>query len=127
MNTIQSNITGIISFINVYLVPLIFAVAFIMFLFGVFNYFIAGGASEEKRDEGKKFVIWGIVAFAIMVSVWGIIGLLVNSLNFNGSTRPCLPTFGNPNCAGGGTPATSGGGGTPATSGGGVTNGSIQI
>lgn len=85
-----------IFFIDNYLVPALFAVAFIVFIFGIFQYFIAGGANEEKRDTGKKFMLWGFIGFFIMVTVWGIVNLLVNSSGLGRDTRPDLPTFGNP-------------------------------
>ena len=87
-------IVWIIGFINSVLVPLIFALAFIVFIWGIFQYFIAGGADEEKRKEGKKFALYGIIGFFIMISIWGIVNLLVNSTGFDNKSRPALPTFG---------------------------------
>lgn len=92
-NTIPEYLTSIIGFINVVLVPLLFAVAFLVFIYGIFNYFIAGGANEEKRDEGKKLAIWGIVAFFIMVSVWGLVNVLIGTFGLTNTNRPPLPTF----------------------------------
>ena len=85
--------TEILGFIDSTLVPVIFGLAFIVFIWGVFRYFIAGAASEEKRDEGKKFIFWGLIGFVLMICLWGIVNLLVNTLGFGGQTRPCLPTF----------------------------------
>lgn len=93
-----------IGFIDNYLVPLLFAVAFIVFIFGIFQYFIAGGADEEKRTKGRSFMLWGIIGFFVMVSIWGILNLLVNSFGFAGDTKPPLPTFGSPSSA---APASS--------------------
>ncbi len=78
------------------LVPVIFAIAFIVFLWGVFTYFIAGGANDEKRKEGAKFVMWSIIGFVVMVSIWGIVNVFANTLGFNKENRPCLPTFSGP-------------------------------
>lgn len=85
----------ILLFIDYVLVPLVFSLAFIVFLWGIFNFFIAGGADEEKREKGKQFMVWGIIGFFVMVSVWGIVNLLVNSFGFGGQQRPDLPTFDN--------------------------------
>jgi len=90
---ISSLLVQVIGFINVILVPLVMALAFLMFLWGVFKYFIAGGASEEARTEGQKFVMWSVIAFAIIFSIWGIVGLLVNSFGFGSPYRPPLPQF----------------------------------
>jgi len=86
----------IIYFIDRYLVPVIFAIAFIVFLWGVYRYLILGAASEEKRQEGQKFIMYGLIGFFLMVSVWGIVNLLINSFGFGSDARPDLPTFGSP-------------------------------
>lgn len=92
-NPLVSFIGDIITFIDVVLVPLVFAVAFIVFLWGVFNFFIAGGADEEKREKGKQFMVWGLIGFFVMVSIWGIVNLMVNTFGFGGQQRPGIPTF----------------------------------
>jgi len=93
-STIGAYLESIVGFINVYLIPFLFAIAFYVFIWGIFNYFIAGGANEEQRDKGKQLVMWGIIGFVIMVSVWGLINLVTNTLNFDESgTAPSLPTF----------------------------------
>ena len=101
--TITKLIENILDFINGTLIYLVFALAFIFFIWGVFKYFILGGASDETREEGKKFIVWGIVALAVMVSVWGLVNLLVDTFGFGGAARPCLPTFGTADCSGGAT------------------------
>lgn len=92
---VNSLTNDLLTFLDVTIVPIIFAIAFLIFIWGVFQYFIAGAASEEKRDQGKQFVMWGLIGFVVMVSVWGLVNLLANTLGFNRDTRPGLPTFGN--------------------------------
>lgn len=89
---------GIIDFINKYLIPFIWAIAFIVFLWGVYTYFIAGGADEEKRSQGKQLVMWAVIGFVIMTSLWGVVNLLTNSFGFGGQNAPKPPTF-NPGAA----------------------------
>ncbi|MES2994785.1 MAG: pilin [Patescibacteria group bacterium] len=92
-NPVVEMMQMLLDLIDYILVPLIFALAFIAFLWGVFTYFIAGAADEEKRDTGKKFVTYGLIGFFVMVSVWGIVNLLVNSFFGGVESRPDLPTF----------------------------------
>ena len=93
-STLGAYLSSIIGFINVYLVPFLFAIAFIVFIWGVFQYFIAGGANEEQRDKGKQFVMWGIIGFVVMVSLWGLVNLITGTLNFGeGGKTPPLPKF----------------------------------
>lgn len=81
------------SFINQYLVPFIFAIAFAMFLFGVFKFFFVKGADPKARAEGRGYIVWAIIAFAIMVSVWGLVNLVSGTIPFMNTNQPGLPTF----------------------------------
>ncbi|MEA2701526.1 MAG: hypothetical protein QOE22_235 [Candidatus Parcubacteria bacterium] len=72
-------------------VPVIFALAFIVFIWGIFLYFIAGGHDEEKRKSGKQLMLWGILGFFIMVSVWGLVNILVGSARLNNDAPSQLP------------------------------------
>lgn len=123
MNTVSSDIQSFINFINGYVVPLIFAVAFVVFLWGVFQYFIAGGASDEGREKGRQFIMYGIIGFVLMFSIWGIVSVLYYSLGFNSNARPPLPTFGGGTTGTTNTNTTGTGG---STNGSGSTNGWIQ-
>lgn len=80
----------LIDIINNVLVPLLFALSFLTFIWGVFQYFIAGGADEEKRKQGQQLIIYGIIGFALMVSVWGLVNLLLATFNFN-QAIPTVP------------------------------------
>jgi hypothetical protein len=86
-------IAALLEFIDRRIVPLIFAIAFIVFLWGIFQYFIAGGADEEKRKQGRDLALTGLIGFAIMVSVWGLVNLIIGTFGFGYQTRPPLPTF----------------------------------
>jgi hypothetical protein len=91
VSDVQDLGTKIIDIINTVLVPLVFALAFIVFLWGVFTYFIAGGANDEKRKTGQQLMIWGLVGFLVMLSVWGIINLLLGTLDLNTNRVPDYP------------------------------------
>ncbi len=96
VDTLGTFLLTIIYFIDRYVVPFIFALAFIIFLWGIYSTFIAGGANEEKRQEGQKILIYGMVGFFIMISLWGLVNLLVGTFGFNRATRPNYPVFGPP-------------------------------
>ncbi len=72
------------------IIPLLFAVAIIAFIWGVIQYVI-NPASSTKREEGGKYMLWGIVALFVMISVWGLVGILTNTF-FPGADNSVMPT-----------------------------------
>ncbi|MEK7114223.1 MAG: pilin [Patescibacteria group bacterium] len=81
--------------VNWVLVPVLMAIAFIVFLWGIFKYFIWGAENESEKAEGRKFAMWGIIGFVIIMSVWGIVNIVKDTLvpTTAGSTRPNYPTL----------------------------------
>ncbi|MBU3668807.1 MAG: hypothetical protein FGM57_02465 [Candidatus Taylorbacteria bacterium] len=78
------------------LIPFVIALTVLIFLWGIFKFVIAGG-DGEARKEAQGYIIWGIVALFVMVSVWGLVNILVRSVNLD-NTAPPAP--GLPNSAG---------------------------
>lgn len=68
----------IVELVNTSVVPLFYALAFLLFIYGMVRFFFFGG--EENRAKGKTFMLWGIIGFVVMFSVWGIVRLLMTAL-----------------------------------------------
>lgn len=62
------------------LMGLFFALGFIAFLIGIVRFFFMGG--EENREKGKQFAFWGIIGFAVLFSMWGLVQLLLKTVGF---------------------------------------------
>ena len=77
---IGSGTTGIIGLLNTVVVPVIFALAFLVFVWGVLNYYLFNGGDEKKREEGRAFVLWGLLGMVLLFSVWGFVNLLLSTL-----------------------------------------------
>lgn len=60
------------------LVPTIFGLTILVFLFGVYK-FIASADSEDERENGKKFMFYGVIGIFVMLSVWGFVQILTNT------------------------------------------------
>ncbi|MEK7150752.1 MAG: hypothetical protein AAB783_00945 [Patescibacteria group bacterium] len=69
------------------LIPLLITLATVVFLWGIVRYVTAGG-DEEKLKEGRNLMIFGIIALAVMISVWGIAKLLAGTFGVNGVGVP---------------------------------------
>ncbi len=90
VDSLQDLGSFIIDLINNVGVPLIFAIAFIVFIWGIFQYFVAGGHDEEAKDKGKSLMLYGIVGIAIMASVWGLVAIVTGTVELD-NAAPELP------------------------------------
>lgn len=63
------------------LVPLLIGLAVVIFIYGVLTTMLAEGG--EKKEDGKKYMLWGIVGIFVMVSVWGLVAILTSTLNLD--------------------------------------------
>lgn len=68
------------SIINTILAPLLISVAFIFFLWGIYKYFILGAASSDDHKEGAQFLMWSIIGFVIIFSLWGLVSIVGQTL-----------------------------------------------
>lgn len=70
--------------------PIVFALALLAFFWGLAIYIFNSG-NDEKKSEGKNIMIWGIIALFIMVSVFGIIRILQQTLGVDTSQSINIP------------------------------------
>ena len=61
------------------IISLLFALALVVFLFGVTEY-ILGATSSEKRITGTKHIAWGLIGMAIMAMAYGILVVIKNTI-----------------------------------------------
>jgi uncharacterized membrane protein YidH (DUF202 family) len=74
----------LLAFFNNVLIPFILGLGFLIFVWGMFQYFIAGGADEEKRAKGRSVIIWTIIGFVLIIVFWGIINIVVGGTGLGG-------------------------------------------
>jgi hypothetical protein len=90
ITSVQTAGDFVLKLINTVAVPVLFGIAFIVFLYGIFSYFILSRGSEEKQGEARALVIYGFIGFFLMVVVWGVVNVLVGTFNFQ-NTVPSYP------------------------------------
>ena len=80
---------GVLNFIDNILLPLILGLAFLMFVWGVFKFFILGGSDEEAQQKGRSLMLYAVAGFVLILSFYGIVSVLTNGLGFgNQHTLP---------------------------------------
>lgn len=60
-------------------IRLLFAAAVVYFVYGVFNY-VRNAGDGDARAEGANHILWSTIGLFIMISVWGIIGVLRSTI-----------------------------------------------
>lgn len=68
--------------------PLLISISVIVFIVGVIR-FIASGDDSGKREEGRNFILYGLVGLFVIVSVWGLVGVLQGT--FGLGNTPFIP------------------------------------
>lgn len=90
VDTVEDVGSLIINLINNVAVPVIFALAFLLFIWGVFKFFFNAG-NPDGRKEGLSFMLYGVLGFVIMISVWGLVNLLVGSVDLENEGPAEIP------------------------------------
>ena len=93
-----SNLTTLINFgtctIMKSIVPLLVSLAMAGFVYGIIKFFM-NPDNEEKKKNGKTFMLWGIISLFVIVSIWGIVGLF-SSTFLNKGDVPVMPSLPEP-------------------------------
>jgi hypothetical protein len=86
----------IVSLISI-ITPILFFIAFIFFFWGLSKYILMAN-NEKELQTGKNYMLWGILALFILVSVQAIVGIVTNEFGFGQGIQtgyPFLPGTGN--------------------------------
>ena len=73
----------LLAFANNILIPFILGIGFLVFVWGMFRYFIAGGANDEAKEQGKSLMVYATLGFVFVIIFWGIVNLVASSTGLN--------------------------------------------
>lgn len=71
-------------FIIIFLVGL----TVLVFMYGLMRYMFKGASSDTARTEGRKLMLWGLIGIFVMVSVWGLVGVLSATIGHQSRAVP---------------------------------------
>ena len=75
INTIIGKLTGLF---NNTLIPLIFILATLIFLWGMVLY-VAKGHDPAEQKKAKSLMLWGIIGLFVMIAVWGLVNVIATT------------------------------------------------
>ncbi len=87
--SVDGALDTVTDFIN-RLIPFVIGLAVLFFIWGLIKYITAGG-DEGSRKEAINTIIWGIVVLFVMVSVWGLVNILVNTFGLENQAPQDIP------------------------------------
>jgi len=91
LGEVDTFFNNINTFIGNVLIPLVFGLTLLIFVWGMFRFFVWGGGNEEERAKGKQLILWSIVGLVLMVSIWGIVNIVAGGF-FPDKAPPQMPT-----------------------------------
>jgi fumarate reductase subunit D len=60
-----------------YLLPALFLLAFLTFVWGTFQYYVHGSADEEIKEKALTLMFYGLVVFFLMLCVWTLFTIVI--------------------------------------------------
>ena len=70
------------------LVPLLTGLAVVWLLWNIVKYIEAGTGDPKARDTARDAIIFSIVLIFVMVSVWGLVGIVKGTVGIDSGTSP---------------------------------------
>lgn len=84
---------NIIQFSNDVLIPFIIGIGFLVFVWGMFQFFILGGSNDEKKAQGKSLMIYATLGFVLIIIFFGIVNLITSSTGLEGESLNDTPVI----------------------------------
>lgn len=89
---LQTYLKNFLLFLNDPILPLLIALGGMFFAWNATRYFIIGGANPDDQQKARTLAMWGALAFVLIVSIWGIVGLVADGLGFR-TPEPVVPDY----------------------------------
>ncbi|MFA6353908.1 MAG: pilin [Candidatus Paceibacterota bacterium] len=66
-------------------IPVLIALGVVYFVWGVVSYVISD--DEEAKKKGRDRIIYGIIGLAVIIAMWGLVGILTNTFGLTNSNN----------------------------------------
>ncbi len=65
---------------------LLMGVAVLMFVFYIVKYFIMPNEGGDGRTEAGKYLMWSLIGFFVILSMWGLVNIVTATFNLGPNT-----------------------------------------
>jgi hypothetical protein len=62
------------------IIPVLFAVVFVYVVWKIIDAWVIHADDEGKREEGKQLVMVAVLVLVLMISAWGIVAMIKQSV-----------------------------------------------
>ncbi len=97
---LQTLLSGVYGVLGTYVIPTLIFLCVVVFLYNVIRYFIWQSGSEAGRDNSRRYLIWSMMGFILVVALWGIISLLLTTLGTPAGSPPRCSDYQSSNAIG---------------------------
>jgi hypothetical protein len=83
---LESAIESVTELVNM-IIPLFIGIALLFFIWNLIKY-VLRASDEEERTASRSYMIYSIIAFFVMISIWGLVNFLVATFGLEGTQGP---------------------------------------
>ena len=89
-----TSVTTLISSLINYSIGILIGIAIIAFFLGLIKYLFRSTGDTTEKGKAAKLMIYGVIAIAVMLSVYGLVRLLQNTFGVGNGTPVPPPSIG---------------------------------
>lgn len=75
-NSLQTLVQSLVDKLVNPLIALMFAIGFVIFLYGVVEFMWGLSQESDKREDGKRHMLYGVIGMFIMVAGYALVALI---------------------------------------------------
>lgn len=98
--TLQGFGGSLTNFLSGTILSFMLAVALLVFIYNVIRFFIADTDSYDKKEKARRYMIWSVAGFVLIISIWGVVNLLVAGTNLGRNLPVCPDSLSEEACRG---------------------------
>ncbi len=71
-------------------ISLLYAIGVLVFFYGI-ALFVWNTDNDAEREKGKQWMLWGVIAFFVGMTLWGIVRILTGTFELGGTKAVLIP------------------------------------